>query len=232
MIYEYLIFNAIVAAGPVALSFERTVRYVTKWRAAIIASVTAALPFLLWDLLVAGKHWQFSEDHTLASLGFLLPPGEILFFLTVPFACLFIWEVLRKREWALLKRTSLIYPIFYAIGAAGILFLIVTSRDYTALVLITIGVVALADRFSGAQLLTQKVTYTFLAIVTGLILVFNGYLTARPVVLYNPDVLSGLKIFTIPVEDFLYGYGLILLVTVIYTRTTHTNTTPNHGENQ
>jgi lycopene cyclase domain-containing protein len=52
-------------------------------------------------------------------------------------------------------------------------------------------------------------------------LVFNGFLTARPVVLYGEAFQLGLRIYTIPVEDFLYGFGLmswVMLVFVVLTK--------------
>ena len=54
------------------------------------------------------------------------------------------------------------------------------------------------------------------AIVTGLILVFNGYLTARPIVLYGEAYQSGYRILTIPIEDFGYGFTLMLFNTLLY----------------
>jgi lycopene cyclase domain-containing protein len=47
-------------------------------------------------------------------------------------------------------------------------------------------------------------------------LVFNGYLTWRPVVLYGEAYQLGLRIYTIPIEDFGYGYALILLCRILY----------------
>ena len=47
-------------------------------------------------------------------------------------------------------------------------------------------------------------------------LIFNGYLTWRPVVLYSEAYQLNIRIFTIPIEDFGYGYALILLCTILY----------------
>ena len=41
------------------------------------------------------------------------------------------------------------------------------------------------DTLLGVDLLLKPKTYFYLGIIAGLILVFNGYLTARPVVLYG-----------------------------------------------
>ena len=46
--------------------------------------------------------------------------------------------------------------------------------------------------------------------------VFNGYLTARPVTLYDPCCLLGPRIITMPVEDTLFGTALLGLVVVLW----------------
>ena len=56
----------------------------------------------------------------------------------------------------------------------------------------------------------------FLIIIFLLTLIFNGYLTARPVVIYNPEVITNLRIGTIPIEDMIYGLVLIIGLITIY----------------
>ncbi|MEM1010483.1 MAG: lycopene cyclase domain-containing protein, partial [Myxococcota bacterium] len=45
--------------------------------------------------------------------------------------------------------------------------------------------------------------------VFALTFVFNGYLTARPVVLYGRSYQLDLRLWTIPIEDFIYGFSLV-----------------------
>jgi lycopene cyclase domain-containing protein len=44
----------------------------------------------------------------------------------------------------------------------------------------------------------------------------NGYLTGRPIVLYNPQEFLGIRLGTIPLEDFFYGFGLITITIVLW----------------
>ena len=46
--------------------------------------------------------------------------------------------------------------------------------------------------------------------------IFNLYLTARPIVIYNPSFKTGLQIITIPFEDFIFGIALITMVIILY----------------
>jgi len=47
-------------------------------------------------------------------------------------------------------------------------------------------------------------------------LIFNGYLSARPIVTYDPKYISGVKAGTIPVEDIFYGLALVSAIVIIY----------------
>lgn len=42
-------------------------------------------------------------------------------------------------------------------------------------------------------------------------LIVNGVLTATPVVLYNPNEITGFRIYTIPIEDTVYALTCLLL---------------------
>jgi lycopene cyclase domain-containing protein len=59
--------------------------------------------------------------------------------------------------------------------------------------------------FPKDSLLEQKRFWLFLGITLGLTLIFNGYLTWRPVVIYNLKLKTNLLIWTVPMEDFIYG---------------------------
>jgi len=56
-------------------------------------------------------------------------------------------------------------------------------------------------------------TFVFLIFA---MLIFNSYLTSLPIVLYNNNLTLGLKIGTIPVEDFSYLIAAVLLVPTIF----------------
>ena len=138
--------------------------------------------------------------------------------MTVPFACLFTWEVL-KGYFAnpTLPRLARVGRLLHLLIPAGVI-LFVLGKEYTGLALLALGLVAVLDRLLHTNIFRQKLTYPFLAISTAFMLIFNGYLTARPVVLYGESYQLGLRIFTIPVEDFVYGYALLLLCLVVFER--------------
>ncbi|MBN1350935.1 lycopene cyclase domain-containing protein [candidate division KSB1 bacterium] len=213
---EYLIFNMLVIMGPLLLSFEKNVQYYKKWKFVFQAISIPMSLFILWDILVTGRHWWFNDTFTMGIKLFALPIEEWLFFITVPFSSLFVWEVLafhfkNKR----LNRThwlSKISLIFIPIGLAVFWW----GMEYTALVLIAVGLTGFLDLFLKIGIFRQKRTFQFLTLVTGLMLLFNGYLTWRPVVLYDPHFQLDIRILTIPIEDFLYGASYLLMCTLFY----------------
>ncbi|MDE0424169.1 MAG: lycopene cyclase domain-containing protein [Candidatus Poribacteria bacterium] len=217
MKFEYLLFNLAVVVGPVVSQFSRQIKSVSRWRLKLLVSVIVMIPYVIWDALVAGSHWQFNTAYTLDFRLFGLPIEEWLFFITVPFGCLLVWETLPQLDrWlARLKSLRHIRNVLYATLPVGI-WVFSTGKQYTGLVLCCFGLVGLVDMLLRTDLLLRPKTYLYLAIVAGLILVFNGYLTARPVVIYGEAYQMGYRIWTIPIEDFGYGFTLMLFNTMLY----------------
>lgn len=218
MVAEYALFNLLILALPLAFSWFGPTRFVHRFRPTLIAATLVAIPFLVWDVAVTGRHWWFNPDHVLSPRVFGLPLEEIAFFWTVPFACTFTWEMvwgpdpgpasprLRAVPWALLA----------GIPAGAVSF--GAGLEYTGLALLALGTMGTADLVLRTHLTDRSAFWRFLAVVAGFTFVFNGYLTARPVVLYGEAYQLGLRIVTIPVEDFVYGTALVGTVVAVYER--------------
>jgi lycopene cyclase domain-containing protein len=213
---EYLIFNLIVISGPLSLSFDRKVHFVDKWNNVFRAIIISLAVFVTWDSIVTGRHWWFNDQYTLGVKILKLPFEEWLFFITIPYASLFIWEVFaayfKNRE---LKSLQIIRSILYFGIPMGV-GLFNLGIEYTGLVLIALGLVTLLDWRLKTNMFIQLRTVQYLTISALAMLIFNGYLTWRPVVLYREVYQLNIRIFTIPIEDFGYGYALILLCTILY----------------
>ena len=216
MKFEYLLFNLVIIAGPVLSQFNRQIRHVSRWRLKLLVNGIVMVPYIVWDALVTGSHWWFNKTYTLDFRLLGLPIGEWLFFITVPFGCLLVWETLPDAKIsAQLRSLRHVRTVLYTVLPIGV-WIFSTGKQYTGLVLCCFGIVGLMDTLLGTDLLLQSKTYVYLAIVSGLILVFNGYLTARPVVQYGEVYQSGYRILTIPIEDFGYGFTLVLFNAMLY----------------
>ena len=91
---EYLLLNILILAGPLALSFDKRVRFYSYWPKLFPSIGIVMMLFIVWDGLVTDRHWFFNTSYTLPVRLFNLPIGEWLFFITVPYSCIFTWEVL------------------------------------------------------------------------------------------------------------------------------------------
>ena len=61
------------------------------------------------------------------------------------------------------------------------------------------------------NLLRRKAFWTAYAIVLCFQLVVNGVLTGLPVVRYDRDVITGVRVVNAPIEDLLFGFAMVLL---------------------
>ncbi len=213
---EYLIFNLAVIAGPLALTLLPGPTNMTHRLGAVAYALLASLPFLVWDLAVTDRHWWFNEAYTLPRIAGL-PPGEWLYFITVPFACLYSWEMLFKPDnvnGSRLEARGWLYPLIWLLAPLGV-WLFWIGREYTGLATLAFALVAALD-FGGRRLLTHPRLPLFALFLAALILVFNGYLTGRPVVLYDEQYQLGIRIITIPLEDFVFGFAHVWLAVSLF----------------
>ena len=213
---EYLLFNIIVVSGPIFFGSLRRFYFMDRWREAVLSSLFVAVPYLIWDALVTDRHWMFNQEYVLGITLFRLPLEEWLFFLTVPFACLFTWEmILKVVPDSSTRAGDIIRKIFLLMPVMGIIVFI-NGEQYSGLVLLFLSLAVLLDKVLNTNLVNRRSFYLYIILIIGFILIFNGYLTWRPVVLYDESFQLGIRIFTIPVEDFGYGISLLFLCTVIF----------------
>jgi lycopene cyclase domain-containing protein len=216
MQFEYLLFNILVISGPLLFGTLRRFYFLDRVKQAFGAIFIISIPYIIWDVLVTNSHWKFNERFILGIKIAGLPIEEILFFITVPFACLFTWEMItrilpdvRTNAGIFIQRMLYFFPVL------GI-WLFISGRQYTGLVLIFLALAVTLDKILGTGLVYLRRFYWYLLAIIVFTLLFNGYLTWRPVVLYGEAYQLGFRIFTIPIEDFGYGVSLLFLCTILY----------------
>ncbi len=212
---EYLIFNFIIISVPFVASFFRRTRFVHLWPQVFGAAILVLIPFITWDILVTGRHWWFNENYTMLLRILGLPLGEWHFFITVPFSCLFVWHMLPDS----LDRTD-IDPRWWRLVLLALMplsfVLWLTGKEYSALAALSMGLCPVIDLLLGTRYFQHRKTLVFLPIVVGLTLIFNSYLTWRPLVLYGVEYQLDIRIGTIPLEDFFYGMSHLSYCVIVY----------------
>ena len=90
-------------------------------------------------------------------------------------------------------------------------------KEYTLLAIASAIAVILLDLLVlRTRILVMKIFWIFLIVMYGFKTLVNGYLTWRPIVLYGEEFTSGVRFFTIPLEDYVYGFSLIALRVVLW----------------
>ena len=194
---------------PLLFTFHPRLRFHERWRSIAIALLVVSGLFIPWDALFthAGV-WGFSPDHVWASRFAGLPLEEWLFFLCIPYACLFTYHC-----FAVLGVKDRIAPHARTISAVVVVALLIIGcwnwqRAYTSTAFIScalwIGFTSFVQR--APWLGRFYFTWSLLLLP---FLVVNGLLTGTgvhgEVVWYNDAENLGIRIFTIPVEDIFYG---------------------------
>ena len=140
--YLYLGLMILSAAYPIAQSFEWRLRYYKKWRYLIPAILVMMIIFIPWDIWFTDRGiWWFNDKYISGIRIFLLPIEEWLFFIIVPFACVFIYEVLNyyiKKDF-LRPVTNYVFILLSIILAT--LAVLYMDRTYTVVIFLSTAIV-------------------------------------------------------------------------------------------
>jgi lycopene cyclase domain-containing protein len=213
----YLALNALCIAFPLMKSFDSRVSYYQGFRSLFSAIAIVGAFFLVWDVLFTELGiWGFTPDYLSGIYLFGLPLGEYLFFITVPFSCLFIYKVVPYYypngfiSNRLEKNISnFLFPMFLTLGIFGAL----NAQAYTASTFLLLSAfffyvwkiakVQWLGRFYEAYLFILVPFFLMNGILTGTFL-------ESQVVWYDDTQNLGIRMGTIPFEDTFYGMLLIL----------------------
>ncbi|MFZ4102360.1 MAG: lycopene cyclase domain-containing protein [Sphingobacterium thalpophilum] len=212
----YLLINFLTVLFPIILSFDKRVRFFQSWKYIFPGLFISGLLFLFWDYLftIYGV-WSFNPDYVKGIYFLNLPLEEILFFVTVPFACIFIYECLNyyiKRD--LLESVS-VYISYLLIGLCAVLLVLFYDRVYS---LITFGLLLVILLIAQFVLKLKFLSRFYLAYLVSLIpfYIVNGLLTSIPVVMYNNEENMAFRVGTIPFEDHFYSMAMLLLNSMFF----------------
>lgn len=216
MEFSYLLINFLTIFFPIVLSFDKRVAFFKSWAYVFPGLLITGLLFLFWDYLftIYGV-WSFNPEYIIGFHILDLPIEEILFFITVPFACIFVYECLNyyvKPD--LLKRFS--SPISYFLIAFSILMLVLFyDRVYTLITFGLLAVVLIITEFVVKSTIMSRFYLAYLVSLIPFYLV-NGLLTSIPIVMYNNAENMAFRVGTIPFEDHFYSLSMLLINILLF----------------
>jgi len=217
--YLYLGLMLFSMAYPIAQSFERRLRYYQNWKGLFLGILAMMLIFIPWDIYFTAKGvWWFNDRYITGFKIWHLPIEEWAFFVVVPFACVFLYEVLNHFVKAdvlkpIAQPTFLILAaVLLVVGALNF------TRNYTAITFIitSISLVILGlkkPKWIGRFFLTYVICWLPFLLINGAL---TGNFTSEAVVNYDPEHNLGLRVLTIPIEDSVYNLLMLLIVISIY----------------
>ncbi len=212
----YLLINVLIIAIPLLFSFERKVQFFRRLPSILTSIVVVGIPYIIWDVAATARgDWAFNSEyvHNLRIAG--LPIEEILFFVTVPYACIFIYETLRAYIPDRSLNFSYWIPAILAV-ACIIISIVYSHQEYTKTVLLFTGAFFILSTLFHLSLIRSKLFWLFIVISFIPFLIVNYTLTSLPVVTYGEEAFSGIRITTIPFEDFIYSFSLLAFSVLIY----------------
>ncbi len=220
--YYYLGLDLFSIAFPLAASFEQRVQYWRKWPGLFTGIGVMAIVFLAWDaVFTANGVWGFNPRYTLGPRFLHLPVEEWLFFLAIPYSCVFLYEVMRHfvrrdvlgaiaRPLSILLSASLL-----TIGLLYVDHLYTSITFLCTAALLAVHVFILKSPYLGRFYLGYAISLIPFFLVNGIL---TGWLLPEPIVWYNNAENLGIRLNTIPVEDSMYLLFFLLLTITFYER--------------
>ena len=220
MNFTYLWVEVFTVLIPFLFSFHPRLKFHEKFKSFFLSSSLVAIVFIAWDICFTDMGvWGFNPEHLLGIYIRNLPIEEVLFFIAIPFACVFTYHCLNL--FFVFKWKSQTEHVV-VIGLSSILFLLGIlhySKLYTSITFISLSSLLIVLKYIVQVNWLPRLLSVYLVLLIPFLIV-NGILTGSgletPVVWYNDAENLGIRIHTIPVEDVFYGLELILCNVFFY----------------
>lgn len=216
----YLVINSASVVVPLLFSFHPEIQFYKKWKVFFPAVMIALCVFLPWDMLFTHLGvWGFNKEYILGIYFFNLPLEEVLFFICIPYACVFSYHCFSKflQIDRLFKYESVISIVLILFLAS--LAVLNLERLYTSFTFAALAIFVLILKFFIKVSWLHKFYFSYLFLLIPFFIV-NGLLTGTgpdaPVVWYNNAHNLGIRMLSIPFEDTFYGMFLLMLTVAVY----------------
>lgn len=217
----YLWINILSILVPLIATFDKRIQFHKTWFALWPSILLTAMIFIVWDIyFTEWGVWGFNPDYLSGLFIFNLPIEEWLFFITIPYACVFTYHCIKifLQTNKSSKQLSM-FSVFL-----GILFITIGffnyGKIYTSVTFISAGFFLFIHLYFFKEHFLRNFYLSYIIIYLFPFFLVNGALTGafttQPVVWYNNAENLAFRIFTIPIEDYIYGFLLYLMNISIY----------------
>lgn len=213
---EYFLINIFTIIVPLLLAFENKLKFYKKLAAVITSISFISTVYIIWDVLATkAGDWAFNPKYLMGNYFLGLPLEEVLFFITVPYSIIFIYETVKFY----LKEREIFFNKYFYLGVMTLLIvgiILFADQNYTMIVLIYCLVFFVLALFFFPAILKSKIFWVTILISYVPFLIVNYILTSLPIVTYNSSSIWGNRFLTIPLEDFFYSFSMISLWLFVY----------------
>jgi len=198
---------------PLIFGFLPRLKFHKQWGYVLLANVPVTVFFILWDIYFTHKGvWGFSKNYTTGFQLIGLPWEECLFFIIIPSACTFIYwslnSVLTKEPFMRIEQfiSLVLLIVLFAIGIWKWDHIYTSTATILSALLLLYHLLFIRSGYRGRFYLAYIVSCIPFLLVNG---VLTGGFTEGPVVMYNPEEYFGLRVGTVPVDDFAYSFLML-----------------------
>ncbi len=215
--FSYLLILTGTVAVPLFFSFDKRVRFYSKLKYLFPAILFSGAIFIIWDLSFEERAiWRFNPEFIVGKNILNLPIEEWLYFLAVPYLGVFIYEFLKYRFHNFERPNTFLAISLILLVLFGITAYFSRQKLYPFftffLLAIYFGYTIFRNR--SKKYYTKFYLSYFVLLVPFLII--SGLLTALPIIEYNPEHILGIRLYSIPVENFASLFLLQLMNITIY----------------
>ncbi len=227
--FLYLGVNLVTFFSPFIVALFVRDRAWVSFRKYFISIAFVSTGFLIWDAFATTfGHWGFAKEYTLGPRIFGMPLEEILFFVTTPYACLFIFESVKYFytqktggiEILMSEEQMRKNKIIWRVGAVFSLLVTMLTwpNYYTVTIFALLSILLFWMSYTNNELFRKMSFWYGMLVVYVPFFIMNSILTSFPVVWYSSEAIMGIRVGTIPLEDFFYNFSLITLYKLLYDR--------------
>jgi lycopene cyclase domain-containing protein len=210
----YLLLNLGSVSVPFLYSFHPRLQLHKRFLWIFISILLTMVIFIPWDVIFTlHKIWGFNDTYFLGTKFLRLPIEEWLFFICIPFACVFThYALLLYFPNLKLNKTNTKW-ISNGLMALLLVLAVVNYDKWYTVINFSLAIPLTLLVYTYNIKLLQHFLLTFLVMLIPFFIV-NGILTGSfiedQVVWYNNAENLGIRMGTIPVEDSIYAYTMIL----------------------